>query len=150
MDRGDVLSALVWLLIGAGVARAGLDLGLGVLRDPGPGFMLFWVGLVIVALAVAVGGRGLRAGAPPGTRWAGVRWTKLAGVTAALAAYGWLLPRLGFLLSTALLLIYLFKAIEPQRWSVAVAGAVASALLAYLVFKVWLGAQLPAGALGIG
>jgi putative tricarboxylic transport membrane protein len=150
VDRGDVLSALVWLLLGAGVARAGLDLGLGVLHDPGPGFMLFWVGLVMAALAVAVGVRGLRAGAPPGARWAGVRWTKLVGVTAALAAYGWLLPQLGFLLTTALLLIYLFKAIEPQRWSVAVAGAVASALVAYLVFKVWLGAQLPAGPLGIG
>lgn len=150
MDRGDVLSALVWLLIGAGVAWAGLDLGLGVLHDPGPGFMLFWVGLVMAALAVAVGVRGLRPGAVPEARWAGVRWTKLVGVTAALVAYGWLLPRLGFLLTTALLLIYLFKTIEPQRWSVAVAGAVASALVAYLVFKVWLGAQLPAGALGIG
>jgi hypothetical protein len=33
---------------------------------------------------------------------------------------------------------------------VAILGAVSSALLAYLVFKVWLGAQLPAGFLELG
>ena len=45
-------------------------------------------------------------------------------------------------------LIFGVKAIEPQRWSWAVLGAVLSTLTAYGVFQVWLGSQLPRGFLG--
>jgi putative tricarboxylic transport membrane protein len=149
VSRADVLSGLVWLLVGAGVAWGGWDLGLGALRDPGSGFLLFWIGLIMVALSLIVIAAGLRA-PTLGAAWSGTRWRNVAGVVAALVAYAWLLPRLGFLITTTALLVFLFKAIEPQRWWVAAAGAVATALVAYVVFKVWLGAQLPGGWLEIG
>jgi uncharacterized BrkB/YihY/UPF0761 family membrane protein len=57
-------------------------------------------------------------------------------------------PHLGFILSTVLLLLFLFKAVEPQKWSWAVLGAVISTLTAYGVFQLWLGTQLPRGFLG--
>jgi hypothetical protein len=74
----------------------------------------------------------------------------VALVLVALAAYAWALPRAGFLVTTAAVMLVLFKGIEPQRWWVAVAGAVLSAVVAFVVFKVWLGAQLPAGLFEIG
>jgi hypothetical protein len=37
--------------------------------------------------------------------------------------------------------------VEPQGWGLAIGGAVASTLVAYLVFGRWLGTQLPAGTL---
>ncbi len=40
MRAADILSSLAWLGLGAGVAWAGWDLELGMLRDPGSGFML--------------------------------------------------------------------------------------------------------------
>ena len=40
MRAADLLSALVWLALGAGVTWAGWDLDLGTLRDPGSGFLL--------------------------------------------------------------------------------------------------------------
>jgi hypothetical protein len=93
----------------------------------------------------------LRAPARPARAlWAGARWSRVVLVLAALTAYAWALPWLGFILTTSIVLVFLFKAVEPQRWSVAIGGALASALLAHLVFKVWLGAQLPAGLLGLG
>jgi putative tricarboxylic transport membrane protein len=148
----DVVSALVWLVLGAGVAWAGWDLDLGTLRDPGSGFLLFWVGTVMVALALCVLGGALRARAGPGlgVLWADTRWGKVVGVLVALVAYGYALPRLGFLVTTTLLLVFLFKVVEPQRWSVAVAGAVASALVAWVVFRLWLGTQLPTGVFELG
>ena len=133
MKREDIGSSLFWLLLGAGVAYAGWDLGLGKLRDPGPGFMLFWVGLIMVGLSLAIGAGALR---------------RAPGAAVALwAGYAYALERLGFFLTTVLVLIFLFKAIEPQRWTVAVAGAVLTALAAYGLFSLWLGAQLPRGAL---
>jgi putative tricarboxylic transport membrane protein len=148
----DVLSALVWLALGAGVAWAGWDLDLGSLRDPGSGFLLFWVGVVMMGLALCVLGGALRARAGPGLAalWTGTRWPKVVGVLVALVAYGYALPRLGFLAATTLVMVFLFKAVEPQRWSVAIGGAVASALVAWVVFRLWLGTQLPAGLFELG
>jgi putative tricarboxylic transport membrane protein len=148
----DAVSTLVWLALGAGVAWAGWDLDLGTLRDPGSGFLLFWVGVVMVGLAMGVLGGAVRARAGPGLAalWTGTRWPKVAGVLVALGAYAYALPWLGFLATTALLLVVLFKAVEPQRWSVAIGGAVASAVVAWVVFRLWLGTQLPAGVFELG
>jgi putative tricarboxylic transport membrane protein len=152
--RRDVGSGLFWLAVGAFVAWSGWDLELGSVNDPGSGFMLFWVGLIIAGLSAAVVVGGLR-GAGEAPAWAGAdgtsaraRWSKVLLLLVALAVYAWLLPRAGFIVTTTVVMVALFKFVEPQRWSVAIAGAIASALIAYVVFKVWLGAQLPAGELG--
>ena len=151
MRRADIASSLFWMAVGAFVAWSGWDLELGTVSDPGSGFLLFWVGLIMAGLAAVVLVNALReaAGAPQ-PLLAGARWRRVVLVLAALTVYGWALPRLGFIVTTTAVLIFLFKAVEPQRWSVAIGGAVASALSAYLIFKVWLGAQLPAGFLDIG
>jgi putative tricarboxylic transport membrane protein len=151
MRRADIASSLFWMVMGGFVAWSGWDLELGAANDPGSGFLLFWVGMIMLGLAGAVLLEALRAPAGPvRALWAGARWSKVVLVLAALAAYGWALPRLGFILTTSLVLVFLFKVVEPQRWSVAIGGALASALIAHLVFKVWLGAQLPVGLLGLG
>jgi hypothetical protein len=82
--------------------------------------------------------------------WAGIHWKKIIAVLISLVLYAYFFTTLGFLLSATILLVFLFKAVEPQRWSVAILGAVSSALIAYLVFYVWLGSQLPRGFLEIG
>ncbi len=153
MKSRDVASGAFWLLVGAFVTWSGWDLELGSMHDPGSGFILFWIGIAMMALSVAVVVLALakRPGGPPEVSpWADVSWGRVIAVLVALVAYGWLLERLGFVLTTTIVMVFLFKAVEPQRWWIAAAGAVASAVVGYVVFKVWLGAQLPAGAFGIG
>lgn len=151
MRRADLASSLFWMAMGGFVAWSGWDLELGTVSDPGSGFLLFWVGLIMAGLAAAVLVNAVRSRPGPARAPAGRgRWGKVALVLFSLVAYAWALPRLGFILTTAVVLVFLFKGVEPQRWSVAILGAVASALIAYLVFKVWLGAQLPAGFLELG
>ena len=150
MRGADAAAALVWLALGTLVTWAGWDLGLGVLHEPGSGFVLFGVGLVMAGLALVVLTTALRGPVGDQPPWVGPRWSKVLLVIAALLGYAWALPYVGFVLTTTLFLVYLFKLVEPQRWWVALAGAVASAVVGYVVFKVWLGAQLPAGRWGIG
>lgn len=150
MRRADLASGLFWLAAGLAVAWAGWDLELGALSDPGSGFLVFWMGVIIAGLAAIVLVQALRrvpTGETLAARWAGVRWFKVVVVVALLAAYAWALPRVGFVAGTAVLLVLLFKAVEPQRWWVATVAAAATTLIADLVFRVWLGAQLPAGTL---
>jgi putative tricarboxylic transport membrane protein len=149
----DFYSSLFWLLIGAGVCYGGYDLELGTLHDPGSGFLFFWLGIIMMALSVIIliPGAGKKGSLPLlKGMFSGVDWPKILYVLLALSLYGYAFNALGFILATILLLLFLFKAIEPQRWWIAVFGSVASSLAAYVVFQVWLGCQLPSGLLGIG
>jgi putative tricarboxylic transport membrane protein len=151
VKKKDILSSLFWLAVGSGVCYGGYDLELGTLRDPGSGFMFFWVGIIMIGLSLAVLVKAVRM--KPDQKGAGllrgeVRWAKILSVLAVLVLYAYVFPHLGFILSTVLLLLFLFKAVEPQKWSWAVLGAVISTLTAYGVFQLWLGTQLPRGFLG--
>ena len=151
MKKKDIFSSLFWMAVGLGVCWGGYDLDLGTLHDPGSGFMFFWVGLIMIGLSLSVLLGALRMKPDPqGLRhlWEEIRWRKILSVLLALFLYGYVFTRVGFILSTIPLLIFLFKAVEPQKWSWAVLGAVLSTLTAYGVFQLWLGSQLPRGFLG--
>jgi putative tricarboxylic transport membrane protein len=149
----DIISSLFWMVVGAGVIYGGYDLELGTLHDPGSGFMFFWVGVIMMGLSLSILIRAMREKAKAGEMkliWSEVQWKKIVSVIVVLLLYAYAFLALGFILCTALFLFFLFKAIEPQRWSVAILGAVLSTLSAYLVFQLWLGSQLPKGLLNLG
>jgi putative tricarboxylic transport membrane protein len=149
----DLFSSLFWLAMGAGICYGGYDLELGTLHDPGSGFMFFWVGAIMIGLSLVTFIRAIRErrkAEETKILWSQVHWKKTICVLASLFLYAYAFSPLGFILSTVLLLIFLFKAVEPQRWSVAILGAVLSTLTSYAVFHLWLGTQLPKGFLGIG
>jgi hypothetical protein len=151
MRTGELIAAAFWLAAALGITWAGADLGRGTLSDPGPGGMIFWVGVVMTALSLATLAAALRrapAKGPTGglaSLWQGTRWWLVPYVVALLALYAWLLPTLGFLATTALLLFVLFMTIDRQSWIAPPVGAVLATAAAYIVFHRWLGTQLPAG-----
>ncbi len=148
----DILSSLFWVAIGIGVCCGGYNMGIGTLHDPGGGFIFFWVGVIMIGLSLGILIRAVRSEAAKGEMkavWAGIQWKKLICILAVLFAYAYLFTPLGFILTTILLLIFLFRAVEPLRWSWAVLGAIVSTMAAYTVFRVWLQCQLPQGLLGI-
>jgi hypothetical protein len=144
----DFFSSFFWLLMGIGVSYGGYDLGLGTAGSPGSGYIFFWIGIIMAGLSILVLVQAVRLGPKAGAMkalWSGIRWPQLISVLLSLFLYGLFFNFLGFILSSFLLLLFLFKAVEPQKWSVALLGAVLSALVAYLVFQVWLGSTFPAG-----
>ena len=64
-----------------------------------------------------------------------------------LLVFTYFFEKIGFVVSVLLLMVYLFKGIEYQRWSIAILGAVLTSLAAYVVFAIFLGCQLPRGLL---
>ena len=140
-DRG---AAAVLVVFGLIALEEASKLRFGSIARPGPGFFpvvlaaafsLVGVGLLVVAVRVS------DAGTSAGARLA---WWKIVATMAALFVYALVLEPLGFVVSTFALLLFFFKALERQRWVVALAGSLATALVTYLVFKVWLNVQLPA------
>ncbi|MBM3569037.1 MAG: tripartite tricarboxylate transporter TctB family protein [Alphaproteobacteria bacterium] len=152
MKANDFLSGAVLAALGLFFVATGKDLGLGRLNDPGSGFLIFWVGWALTALATGILGQAWRAAGDLGlaAAWQGADWRKLGYVVVVLALHAYAMPVLGFVLATAVLMVVLFKTVEPQPWPTALIGAVASTGLAWLLFVKALGTQLPVGALGIG
>ena len=153
VKKRDIISSLFWMAMGIGVCYGGYDLDLGTLHDPGSGFMFFWVGIIMIGLSLGILIRAMKETAVAGELkilWTGIRGKKVISILVALLLYAYVFVPLGFILSTILLLIFLFKAVEPQRWSWAILGAIISTLAAYGVFHLWLRSPLPKGFLGIG
>jgi putative tricarboxylic transport membrane protein len=155
--RRDLGAAAVLLAFGLFAVIQARGLRFGTVVAPGPGFfplcLAATLGLTSLALFVSAWrGQGAPGGAPgaPGDAVAsdarGPRFAMI-GTLAALLVYALVLERLGFLLATFGLLVFLFKALQRQSWPVAVGGAIATALVSYLVFKIWLGVNLPGGLL---
>ena len=144
----DVLSALFWLLFALFVCRAGFQMGVGDRTDPGAGFIFFWTALIQALLSLIVLGSAMRSGtaaANPEETAGSRKWWRVITVISALWAYALVLERVGFVLSTFLLVSVFMTAAGPSRWHTTLLVALAAALGAYGVFHLWLGVSLPAG-----
>jgi len=149
----DFISSLFWLAVGVGVCYGGYDLGLGPLNEPGPGFIFFWVGIIMIGLSLGILIKALRTGGKEEKLmllWAAVNWKKPIYILVGLSLFAHFFLALGFILSSMLLLIFLFRVVERQSWVMAIGGALLSSLAAYLLFQVLLGCQFPAGFLNLG
>jgi hypothetical protein len=149
MEKANQISSVFWLILGIAITYGSYEMGLGTLNHPGPGFLPFGCGGILAGLAVLVFVKGMlsprAAGGTFQRLWGGTRWYKGMYVVAALLAYTFTFAYLGFILSTIPLLLFLFKAIEPQKWLVAIAGAVVASFASYVLFGRWLDVQLPVG-----
>jgi putative tricarboxylic transport membrane protein len=152
MGKPDQISSLFWFLVGMAVTFWSYRLGLGTLTNPGPGFLPFWCALILSGLSCLVFVHRRLARTEGEARkirhlWRGIGWVRGIYVVAALLAYTLLFTTLGYLLSTIALLLFLFKAIEPQKWTVAVGGAILASFGSFVLFARWLDVQLPRGVL---
>ncbi len=155
MGKKDKSSSLVWLGIAIFICAGSLNLSLGTFRHPGPGFLSFSAGLVMVILAVVVYFQARRTSSAGQGEEGQPIWTKkqrgwkMVWTILALLVYAVLMNYLGFLLSTFLFLAFLLKVIEPQRWPVALGGSLVASLAFYFIFELGLKSQLPKGPFGI-
>jgi len=152
MRRYDQMSSLVWLAFAIYICIASSRLHFGSFDHPGPGFLPLLVGIFlgifsIIAFLQAYLSKVTEETIP--CWYPKERWKKLIGVLAAMFIYAFCLEILGFLLSTFLLLVFLFRAgMESQRWLVAIGGSAIASFSSYAVFELWLKTQLPRGLLG--
>ncbi|MBI3067595.1 MAG: tripartite tricarboxylate transporter TctB family protein [Betaproteobacteria bacterium] len=149
--RIDQFSALVWLAAGATVVTEARTLEYTSEFGPGPGFFPFWLGLVVIALGLALlvksafrptNGEEL---ALPG-RYA-VRQMFL--VMASFFGFVFLAEPVGFLLGIGLLFLFLLVFVERRGWKFSLAVSVVSTLAFWVVFDRALQLQLPRGLLGL-
>lgn len=148
--KKDQTISLVWLFVAMLLSIETLRaLPLGSWHNPGPGFFPLGAGIFLGLLSGLNFLRSVLSKSPDAKeRWVPKRWKTLALVMAALLAYASSLETVGFLIGTFLLMTFLFRAVEPQRWVVAIGGGALVSVATYAIFEVWLRTQLPRGILG--
>jgi uncharacterized membrane protein len=156
MKKRDRASSLFWLGFGILFVIGAWQQGLVKKGVPGPGFLPFICGIVLIGLALMVLIPALGSGKKEDEGGAaqekffpekGSRQRLIYALTA-LVAYGICLPYLGFLLTTFVFMLFMFRLMEPQKWFRVFLLSLATALLAYLLFAA-LEVQLPQGFFGI-
>jgi putative tricarboxylic transport membrane protein len=151
MKRYDQISSLIWLVFAIYICVESIRLPLGSWRDPGPGFLPLFVGLILASLSIVcfIQARTADSTDQKASWYSREKWKNLIWILLALLAYALVLDYLGFLVTTFLLLIFLFRfGMEPQRWFWAIGGSGIASVSCYVVFELWLRTQLPKGILG--
>ena len=146
LRRAELWGGLFGLAVGAFVAWQGWLLELGSLREPGSGFVFFWLGLIISAFAVFIAIGGVRGGGPLlGDLWQGARWRNVLLVILALIAFGFLFERLGFVICSLALLLFLMTVVDPVRPVLSIPISIVAAVGVWYVLEKMLLVQLPKG-----
>jgi putative tricarboxylic transport membrane protein len=146
MRKREFWAALFWGLLGGLIAVKSISYKVGSLGNPGPGFLPFWVGICIILLSLCSVINNFRLSASAPSFFEGKGAFRRLGLTlVSIFAYILVISRVGFLLSTLLLLGFLLKSIYPQTWTKTVIFAALGSLFSYFVFQYWLQVQLPKG-----
>jgi len=151
MRRRGLISSLFFLGCGIGITVCSLRLPVGTFREPNSGLLPLIVGVLLSILSTALL---IRSSLESFSRkekpfWGEERkWHKIVATVLALLLYTLSLERVGFLFATFLLMSFLFKPIGGRGWKFSLAGAIVTSSISYLVFKVFLKVDLPAGLWG--
>ena len=152
MKKTFLINDILWMTLALFACIGGLKLGFGTFIQPHAGFMPFLSGLLLGLLALVDLIYGLlnQWKAEKGDKeiWSEIGWGKIIITLAALFLYTALFSFLGFIIGTILLLLFLFRVMEPRLWWIVLTASLVTTGLFYLGFKVGLDSQLPRGILG--
>lgn len=153
MRKYDIISTVFFAGIGIYVIATGFHIGFGDWHEPGPGFIAVTSGGLLLFLS---------------SLWLVMTLLKRWGMEAekkffkesdslrkvlftllALVGFNLLMKWAGFMIASLVLMVFLLKAIEPQKWRLTIVVAVSTTILCVIVFQVWLQVQFPEGPLSI-
>jgi putative tricarboxylic transport membrane protein len=149
--NNDQVSAGIWFSIGLIIVMVSLGYGLDSLSSPGTGFMPFLCGMAI-CISSLIGVVRATYENVKGVGWRpilqGTLWSKSLSVLIALYAYALSLKYIGFLLCTFLFIGFLSRIVKPQKWPIVILLSIFVTFASYVLFEVFLKAQLPKGFFG--
>ena len=154
MLKYDLVSGLVWMVVGLAFVFGGLHLGFGGASSPGPGFLPSIVGGVLFFLAGVMFVSRLmvvRKGEVKDKFWeVKGNWRKPFYSIFALIFYVITLEFLGYLLTTFVVTTYLVRFIGGRDWLRAILLALLGSSGSYIIFRIGLEVALPRGLIKIG
>jgi putative tricarboxylic transport membrane protein len=150
MKTIEIISSLFLILIGTLFCLSSFDLGIGRINAPGPGLIPFGTGGLLILFSIgtifeAHFGRELKGKV---SLFRGRRWGVVLSVLISLFLYAFVLDILGFIVTTFLTMVILFKISEKQSWEIALGASALTTAFTYFLFDYLLKCSFPRGFLG--
>ena len=144
------LGGIFWLAISVFVCTESIKSDIGDLHAPGPGFFPFWSAVVlgllsIVLIIYSTVKKHLRI--ELAAIWRGCQWGKVVAMLCSFLIYLLLLPKLGFLITTFVLMFIAAAVIDRSRLRHGI-SAIIIVVASYIIFEVVLDVKLPKGVFG--
>lgn len=153
MRAAERVACIFWMALALVIGGDAYRLGLGTAQEPESGFLPFWTAVLLCLLSAAqlVRLRSSRADDQrlPPLEW-GAHWRRAVLLVLSLSAYSILLPGLGYLIATFILMATLFSLYNRPQWWMVLGASLLVIGITHFVFNSWLKIQLPRGILGIG
>jgi putative tricarboxylic transport membrane protein len=149
----DTLASLVLILFGLVFCYASINVGLGKIHAPGSGLIPFGTGALLILFALGtILERQLTVEASvvetKEPLFSGKRWGVVLSVLVSLFVYALVLNILGFILTTFVILAFLFKVSENSSWKTALSTSALTTASTYFLFNHLLQCNFPEGFLG--
>jgi hypothetical protein len=143
----DLWSSLFWLLLSVYVCIESIRLGIGKPSEPDMGFMTFGASVILGIFSLILLARSLlkRKEVEITSASFGSTWKRPLVVMIALIVYGILLPFLGYLICTFLLMSYLFWLLKGTKWWLVLSSSFLATIGTYYIFSKLLSCNFPEG-----
>jgi putative tricarboxylic transport membrane protein len=151
MKRKDLIGGLFFMCAGIVFAVYARSVDIGTWEEPGPGFLPFYGGaLMIFMTAILVAGNLFKKAAEAVEPFFSERdsWKRVGAVSLSLIGFNLLLKPLGFVLVTFLFVGFLVRFIFPQGWIKSIVTAFLATACARIIFVNFLEINFPKGILG--
>jgi hypothetical protein len=151
MKQVGTKEGFIWILVGGFICILSWRIGLGSFREPGAGFVSFAAGICLVAIGLIMTFSKTfskrPSGGDPGVDRSllALPRFRLVYTVLLLVGYGLALPRLGYLVTTFLMMFGLFYDRGINRFLPSVLGSLLTVVSTFLIFETWLRVQLPRG-----
>ncbi len=153
MKKADLITGIVLLVLSAYVIQETWRMPPSATFGPGPGFLPFWLGVVLAVFAAILFVSAWRRQATeddskpifPGKQ-------ALLGITLVLiglAGYIFLIEILGYLVDTFLFIVFLMKVVEREKWPLSLMVAVITTAALFITFQFLLQIKLPSNMFGL-
>ena len=141
-NQKDFWSAVMFIVFGALFIAWSMEYQFGTTQRMGPGYFPTILGILLVLLGILVAVPALKHDAHE-SHVERIGWRGLLVILGSVILYAVLLPRLGFVISMATLVILSAMASREFTWKAALLSTVVLGIFSYLVFVKGLELQFP-------
>lgn len=147
LGKRALIPTIIWIIFGTLVAIESYKLNIGQFRNPGAGMMPFLLGIILIIVSLIALVQCLmninRGRKKEESIWAGVNFWELGMIVLVQLAYGFMIERVGFSLTTFCCMFFLFKVAGSAKVTRALFLAIITVISAYLLFVIALKVELP-------
>ena len=142
-SQKDFWSGLMFVAVGLGFAWGATNYSFGSSARPGPAYFPFGLGILLAVIGALVWFASITVETEDGDPIGKIAWKPLVIITGSVVMFGFILPKLGMILSLPLLILVSALAGDEFHWKDALLNITVLTLGSWLVFIKGLSLVIP-------